>query len=299
MKTKKVTKAVIAAAGFGTRFLPQTKAMPKEMLPIMGKPIIQWVVEELVDVGVTDIIIVTGAQKRALEDHFDRSVELEEALRKKGKDVAADEIQNIAELANFVYIRQKKYMEDGYGTAVPLLNAQHLIGDEPFFFVSADDLFVASGDSRAKQMLDAYKRTGKSVIASLEIDKKDSSKYVMISIGSKETDSLFKLDGVIEKPKPKDAPSNFMTIMWYLVTPNIFDYARDLKAGIGGELQALDAINAMTKKDEVYAKVLSGTYHDCGNYVNYLKASLHFASQYENVHADIHNYVKEIILREK
>ena len=153
MKQKEVRKAVIAAAGMGTRFLPQTKAMPKEMLQIMGKPIIQWVVEELVAVGITDIIIVTGAQKRALEDHFDRSIELEEALRKKGKDVAADEIQEIAEMANFIYIRQKAYNNHAYGTAVPMLNAMHLIGNEPFFFVSADDLFVSPKKSRAKQMM--------------------------------------------------------------------------------------------------------------------------------------------------
>lgn len=293
-KTALVTKAVIAAAGLGTRFLPQTKAMPKEMLPIMGKPIIQWVVEELVNVGVTDIVIVTGAQKRALEDHFDRSIELEEDLLAKGKVAAAEEIKQIAEMANFIYIRQKAYGKHTYGTAIPMLNAEHLIGKEPFFFVSADDLFVAKGRSRAEQMLDAYHTTGKSVIASIEIDKKDSEKYGMIAIEKEETKTLFKLSGLIEKPKPEEAPSNFMTIMWYLVTPDIFRYARGLEAGKGGELQAADAINAMAREHDVYARVLDGTYHDCGNYVNYLKASLHFASQYENIHADIKEYVKNI-----
>jgi UTP--glucose-1-phosphate uridylyltransferase len=274
MEKKKVTKAVIAAAGLGTRFLPQTKAMPKEMLPIMGKPIIQWVVEELVDIGVSEIIIVTGAQKRALEDHFDRSIELEGDLRKKGKTAEADEIQAIAEMANFIYIRQK----------------------EPFFFVSADDLFVSPKKSRAKQMLEAYNKTGKSVIAGLEIDRKDSSKYGMLDLGEKESVGVFKLKGLIEKPEPKEAPSDFMTIMWYLLTPNVFEYVRGLKAGKGGELIAADALARMLKEDEVYARILDGTYHDCGNYVSYLKASLHFASQYDDVHADISKYVKDKIL---
>ena len=298
MEKREVRKAVIAAAGTGTRFLPQTKAMPKEMLPIMGKPIIQWVVEELVAVGVTDIIIVTGAQKRALEDHFDRSIELEEALRKKGKDGPADEIQAIAEMANFVYLRQKAYNGHAYGTAVPLMNARHLIGDEPFYFVSADDLFVSPGDSRAKQMLDAYQETGKSIIAGLPINIKDASKYGMLDLGEKHSEAVFKLEGMIEKPTPEEAPSNFMTIMWYLLTPEIFPFIEELELGKGGELIALDAVQKLLKQDDVYARILDGTYHDCGNYVSYLKASLHFASQYEEVHSDISAYVKDKILKE-
>jgi len=295
-KQKEVRKAVIAAAGMGTRFLPQTKAMPKEMLPIMGKPIIQWVVEELVGVGVTDIIIVTGAQKRALEDHFDRSIELEEALRKKGKDIEADEIQEIAEMANFIYIRQKVYNEHAYGTGVPLMNARHLIGEEPFFFVSADDLFVSSKKSRARQMLETYQKTGDSVISLFPFDKKNSEKYGVAKIEAEHENGIMSLSGFVEKPKPKDAPSNYMGIIWYLLNADVFKYAEKLGAGKGGELQAADAVNAMAKDGKVCGKVLEGTYHDCGNYVDYLKASLHFASQYENVHADIRKYVKDTIL---
>jgi UTP--glucose-1-phosphate uridylyltransferase len=298
MKQKEVRKAVIAAAGMGTRFLPQTKAMPKEMLPIMGKPIIQWVVEELVGAGVTDIIIVTGYAKRALEDHFDRSIELEEALRSKGKDVIADEIKSIAEMANFVYIRQKAYKEHKYGTGVPLMNSAHLIGDEPFFFVSADDLFVNPNKSRARQMLDAYKETGKSIVSLLPFDKKDSEKYGVASITKEIGNGVVDLDGFIEKPKPEDAPSEYMGLLWYLLNSDVFDYAKDLGAGKGGELQAADAVNGMAKEGKVSGKVLEGTYHDCGTYVNYLKASLHFASQYDQVHADISTYVKDKILRD-
>lgn len=291
MEHKKVRKAVIAAAGTGTRFLPQTKAMPKEMLPIMGKPIIQWVVEELVAVGITDIIIVTGSQKRALEDHFDRSIEMETKLRNKDKNDLADEIQGIAEMANFVYIRQKTYKTFDYGTAVPLMNARHLIGDEPFYFVSADDLFVNSGDSRAKQMMDAYELTGKSIIAGLEIDKSESKKYGMLEIGEQKNDKVFQLTGLVEKPEPEDAPSNFMTIMWYLLTPDVFPYIDKTQAGIGGELQALDSVNLLAQDDAVYSAILDGTYHDCGNYVSYLKASIHFASQYDDVKKEIQEYM--------
>ena len=167
--SKKVRKAVIAAAGMGTRFLPQTKAMPKEMLPIIDRPVIQLVVESAVEAGIEDIIVVTGATKRAIEDHFDRSIEFEAELRSKGKDPAADTIKSIAELANFIYIRQKG---DVKGNAVPVINAEHLIGDEPFMYFFADDFYTGEV-SYAKQLLDAYEKTGKSVIALREISDED------------------------------------------------------------------------------------------------------------------------------
>jgi len=166
-----VRKAVIAAAGFGTRFLPQTKAMPKEMLPIIDKPVIQLVVEDLVAAGVTDIIIVTGPTKRAIEDHFDRAMELEEELRGKDKHKAADRIKNIAEMANFIYVRQKGLPK---GNGRPVLNAAHLIGDEPFFMFFGDDFFSGGSTSRAQQLLETYNQTGKSVISLMEVEKKDA-----------------------------------------------------------------------------------------------------------------------------
>src|ERR1700712_4640375 len=185
---KPVRKAIIAAAGSGTRFLPQTKAMPKEMLPIIDRPVIQLIVEEAVAAGVTEIIIVTGSTKRAIEDHFDRSDELEAELRERGKGDKADEIKAIAELANFVYIRQKGTPK---GNARPILNARHLINDdEPFFVFFADDFF-RSDVPRAKQLLDAYEKTGKSVISLIEIDKKDADKYGMAAIDAKIDDTTF------------------------------------------------------------------------------------------------------------
>ena len=173
------TKAIICAAGLGTRFLPQTKAMPKEMLPIVDRPVIQLIVEEVVAAGVTEVIIVTGSTKRSIEDHFDRSDEMEAELREKGKNDKADEIKRIAELANFIYVRQKGTPK---GNARPVLNAQHLIDDdEPFFVFFADDFF-RSDVPRADQLLNAHKRTGKSVISLIEIDKNDADKYGMASI---------------------------------------------------------------------------------------------------------------------
>ena len=215
---KKPTKAIICAAGLGTRFLPQTKAMPKEMLPIIDRPVIQLIVEEAVSAGVTEIIIVTGSTKRAIEDHFDRSDELEAELREKGKHDKADEIKKIAELANFVYVRQKGTPK---GNARPILNAQHLIDDdEPFFVFFADDFF-RSEVPRAKQLLEAYEKTGKSVISLIEIDKKDADKYGMAAIDTKIDQHTFQLTQLVEKPGEKNAPSNLASVGGYLLTADI------------------------------------------------------------------------------
>jgi len=287
----KVRKAVIAAAGLGTRFLPQTKAMPKEMLPVIDKPIIQWIVEELVEVGVTDIIIVTGAQKRAIEDHFDRSVELEEALIKKGKTKEAEIIKNIAELANFIYIRQKGRPA---GTARPILNAAHLIGDEPFFYLSADDLVFSEGKSRSKQLLEAHEMTGKSILSMFEIDKSDSEKYGMVDLGQSIENGLYKLKGVVEKPVPSRSPSNYMTIMSYLLTPDFIQHVEKLKPSVGGEIIAAEAFSSLIKDDDVYGKVIDGEYHDCGNYSSYLKAVIRYASDHPDTDSELKDYIKSI-----
>ena len=195
---KQPTKAIICAAGLGTRFLPQTKAMPKEMLPIIDRPVIQLIVEEAVAAGVTDIIIVTGTTKRAVEDHFDRSEELEIELREKGKDDKADQIKSISELANFVYIRQKGTPK---GNARPILNAQHMIDDdEPFFVFFADDFFRSSVP-RAVQLKEAYEKTGKSVISLIEVPKSDADKYGMAAIGEDIGGRTFKVDELVEYAK--------------------------------------------------------------------------------------------------
>ncbi len=281
--TKIVTKAVLAAAGLGTRFLPQTKAMPKEMLPVFDKPLIQWIVEELVDVGVTDIIIVTGPNKRAIEDHFDRSVELEQALYKKDKDKQAEEIKRIAEMANFVYVRQKG---DVLGTALPALNAAHLVSNEPFFYFEADGL-ISGNRSRAKQMLEAYQQTGKIVNAMAKIDIEDSSKFGMASLGEKLSEDVYELKRYVEKPKPEDTPSDYMLMMAHLFTPEIFNYTPKIKPTHGGELYMADAVDMMAADNKAVVVAVDGEYLDCGNHLSYLRAQLMMAAKHKALTSDL------------
>lgn len=263
-----VTKAIIAAAGLGTRFLPQTKAMPKEMLPIIDKPVIQLIVEEAVAAGVTDVIIVTGSTKRAIEDHFDRAVELEDQLASSGKTEAAAEIKKVAELANFVYLRQKGSPR---GNARPVLNASHLIGNEPFFVFFADDFF-RSKVPRAKQLLDVYQNTGKSVISSIEVAPEDYSKYGMIRVGKKIDHDTFKVEELIEKPGLKASPSNMASVGGYLLTPDILPILKKEKISARGEIELSEAINELSKTDQVYCKKIDGVYHDTGDKQKYLEA---------------------------
>lgn len=275
---KKPTKAIIAAAGLGTRFLPQTKAMPKEMLPIIDRPVIQLIVEEAVAAGVTEIIIVTGSTKRAIEDHFDRSDELEKELREKGKDAKADEIEKIANLANFIYIRQKGAPK---GNARPVLNAQHLIDDdEPFFVFFADDFF-RSDVPRAKQLLEAHEKTGKSVISLIEVDKKDADKYGMAAIDAKLDDTTFQLAQLIEKPGEANAPSSFASVGGYLLTPDILPIIAQEKTDKNGEITLADSINELAQTDKVYGRFIEGTWHDTGDQLKYLKALVDVALTHE------------------
>lgn len=266
---KQPTKAIICAAGLGTRFLPQTKAMPKEMLPIIDKPVIQLIVEQAVKAGVTDIIIVTGSTKRAIEDHFDRSVELEDKLRRSGKGNLADQIQAIAELANFIYIRQKG---TAYGSACPVLEAQHLIdNDEPFFVFFPDDYF-RSEIAWPIQLKNAYNQTGKSAISLVEVDKKDADKYGMVDIGDKLSDRVFKLKDFVEKPGEANAPSNFASVGSYLLTPDILPLVAQKKIGKNGEIMLADSIIELMHKDVVYGCSIDGVWHDTGNQLKYLQA---------------------------
>ena len=271
---KKPTKAIIAAAGLGTRFLPQTKAMPKEMLPIIDRPVIQLIVEEAVSAGVTEIIIVTGSTKRAIEDHFDRSDELEHELRQKGKHDKADEIEKIANLANFVYVRQKG---EPKGNARPVLNAQHLIDDdEPFFVFFADDFF-RSEVPRAKQLLETYEKTGKSVITLIEVDPKDADKYGMAAIDAELDDKAFELTQLIEKPGEADTPSNFASVGGYLLTPDILPIIAQEKVDKNGEITLADSINELAHQDKVYGRFVEGIWHDTGDQLKYIKAVVDLA----------------------
>ena len=287
---KKPTKAIICAAGLGTRFLPQTKAMPKEMLPIIDRPVIQLIVEEAVSAGVTEIIIVTGSTKRAIEDHFDRSDELEAELREKGKRDKADEIKKIAELANFVYVRQKGTPK---GNARPILNAQHLIDDdEPFFVFFADDFF-RSEVPRAKQLLEAYEKTGKSVISLIEIDKKDADKYGMAAIDTKIDQHTFQLTQLVEKPGEKNAPSNLASVGGYLLTADILPIIAKEKADKNGEITLADSINELAQQDEVYGRFIEGIWHDTGDQLKYIKAVVDVALESDEYGEKLAKYLRE------
>ncbi|USN95409.1 MAG: UTP--glucose-1-phosphate uridylyltransferase [Candidatus Nomurabacteria bacterium] len=282
-----VKKAVIAAAGFGTRFLPQTKAMPKEMLPIIDKPVIQMIVEEAVQAGVTEIIIVTGSTKRAIEDHFDRAVELEDELIAKGKTKEAEQIKQIAEMANFVYIRQKG---EPRGNARPVLNASRLLGDEPFFVFFADDFF-RSEVPRAVQLLKTYQKTGKSVISVIEVDRTDADKYGMVRLGSKIDESTYEVEQLVEKPGIDNTPSNIASVGGYLLTPDILPILQEEKVSARGEIELSEGINQLCSKNLVACRQIEGVYHDTGNKLKYLEALVDTALSHTTISDEFRRYL--------
>ena len=287
---KQPTKAIICAAGLGTRFLPQTKAMAKEMLPIIDKPVIQLVVEELVSAGVTDIIIVTDSTKRSIEDHFDRSDELEQKLRERGKDDKADEIKKVAELANFVYVRQKGSPK---GNARPVINSRHLINDEPFFVFSADDFFTGQVP-RAIQMVEAFNKTGgQPVICLTEISPDDADKYGVVAVREDLGDGLLKLSGVVEKPGKDNMPSKYASIMGYLLTPEILPIIMQENTGAGGEIVLVDSINELCKTADVYGQVIDGVYRDSGDPIKYIRTVVEVALESEQYGEEFKEYLKQ------
>jgi UTP--glucose-1-phosphate uridylyltransferase len=268
---KKITKAVICAAGLGTRFLPMTKAMPKEMLPIIDKPIIQYVVEEAVAAGVTDIIIVGSANKRTIEDHFDHQYELEAKLRADGKGELADRMEAVADLANFIYLRQK----GPYGNATPVLNAAHMLKDEPFFVLFADDFFNSSVP-RSVQLLETYEKFGKPVISLVPVDPSRAKSYGVADISHQVDDHTFELAGVLEKPEPDETPAHnghiYASVAGYIFTPEMMKYVEAIQPDKTGEMVLAHAINQYSKDDQVYGRVIDGHWHDAGNKEKYLEA---------------------------
>ena len=287
---KQPTKAIICAAGLGTRFLPQTKAMPKEMLPLIDRPVIQVIVEAAVAAGVTEIIIVTGSTKRAIEDHFDRSDQLEAELRENGKEDKADEIKRVAELANFVYVRQKGSPK---GNARPILNARHLINDdEPFFVFFADDFF-RSETAWPIQLKDAYNQTGKSVISLIEVDDDGTNKYGIVSLAEGGTDRLHRLTGFVEKPGPEAAPSHFASVGSYLLTPEIWPIIEQEKVGHGGEIGIADSLEELAKTGELYGLFVDGVWHDTGDQLKYIKAVVDMALESEEYGAELTEFLKQ------
>jgi len=290
----KVKKAIIPAAGWGTRFLPQTKAMPKEMLPIVDKPVIQYVVEEVVASGIKDIAIITGYHKRAIEDHFDRSAELENYLQSNGKEKQLEEIKKIAKLANFVYVRQKS---EAYGNALPILAAQSLIDNEPFAVLWGDE-FILAQPPRLAQMLEVYEKFGGAVISAVEIETKDHlSRYGVADI-EKVNDNVFKIKKIVEKPLPTEAPSNLATHGAYILPAEIIGIIKNLKPGRGGEIWLVDAINILIEKGfPVYAcKIKNGKYYDTGNKLEYLKTVVEFALLHPDFSQEFKDYLKKIKL---
>ncbi len=289
--TKKVRKVVIPAAGFGTRFLPATKAMPKEMLPIVDKPIIQYVVEQAVEAGIEEVIIVTGWHKRAIEDHFDKHFELEARLEKDGKIEQLEEIKRISDMANFVYVRQKEPLGNGHA----ILAAKDIIGDEPFLVMWGDEFFV-SDPPTVKQLIEAYEKYGTPAIAAVRIDQKDLSKYGIADIEPVEN-NIFKIRGIVEKPAEGEAPSNLATHGNYLFTPDIFDSLEKLKPGKNGEIWIIDAIVDLIKKRDVYAvELANATYYDCGNKVSYLQAVIDHGLAHDDTQGELREYLKNLKL---
>ncbi len=290
---KKVTKAVIAAAGMGTRFLPQTKAMPKEMLPIIDKPIIQKIVEDAVSAGVKDVIIVTSSKKRAIEDHFDRDPGLVEKLKASGKDEAAAKVSKIAHMANFVYIRQKG---EHIGNAVPLVNAAHLLNDEPFFYFYADDYFEGK-ETAAKQMLRAYQKTNKTVLPLIEIDKQKSASYGIVATSSPEGATVLDVESIVEKPLPKDAPSNLASVHGYLFDPEVLPLLSKIPLSGRGELEIQWAIDELAKAGKVSGVKIDGHWRDAGNKEGYIYAIIESALADPNLKKPVREYLEKRICK--
>ena len=290
----KVRKAVFPAAGLGTRFLPATKAQPKEMLPLVDKPIIQYGVEEALAAGCDQIIIVTGRGKSAIEDHFDQSYELEKLLEAKGKNDLLQIVRDISDMIHLAYVRQKEAL--GLGHAV--LMARELVGDEPFAVLLADDVV----DARVpclKQMMEVFDETQCSVIATERVEGKAISSYGVLDVKPVESrfgDRLFEIQNMVEKPKVEEAPSNLAIIGRYILTPAVFDMLAQTQAGTGGELQLTDGMRSLLKQEKMYSYVFEGRRHDTGDKLGFLKATVEFALNRPDLGTEFRDYLKRLSL---
>ena len=291
--TMRVRKAVFPAAGLGTRFLPATKAQPKEMLPLVDKPIIQYGVEEAVAAGCDQIIIVTGRGKQAIEDHFDVSYELEKMLEERGKTDLLQIVRQISDLIHIAYVRQKEAL--GLGHAV--LTARELVGDEAFAVLLADDVIDADVPC-LKQLMNVFEKTQCSVLATQVVEGPGISAYGVLDAnpvpGS--DGKLYEVVGMVEKPRLQDAPSNLAVIGRYLLTPTVFETLSDLKAGAGGELQLTDGLKQLLKKEKIYGYVFDGKRHDTGDKLGFLKATVEFALKRADLGGPLREYLKSLNL---
>jgi UTP--glucose-1-phosphate uridylyltransferase len=297
---QKVRKAVIAAAGFGTRFLPATKAMPKEMLPLVDKPIIQYVVEDVVSAGVEEVAIVTGWHKRTIEDHFDYPFELEKRLEEAGKHEQADEVRRIANLANFIYIRQK----GPYGNGTPIWNARSFIGDEPFLFLWADD-FITATPTRCQQLVAAYERYGGSAVLSSvrRSSSEDYKRYGYVD-GQALAEGVMRVERMIEKPGPGVIDSDFAVVSGFLFGPEMVGAIQEAMRRLGEskvagqELYYTDGINILLEQGKSVnaIEVKNGKYHDCGNKLEYLKTVIEFGLQHDDLRDELKAYIQGLDL---
>lgn len=286
----KVRKAIIPAAGLGTRFLPATKAQPKEMLPIVDKPTIQYIVEEAIASGIEDIIIISGRSKRAIEDHFDKSYELEETLFKKGKMDLLEEVSAISNMANIHYIRQKE--AKGLGHAITC--AKSFIGDEPFAVLLGDDI-VQSDTPCLKQLIDVFDRYHSSVVGVQTVADEDVSKYGVIDPkGSEIEPGVINVQSLVEKPKKEVAPSNYAIMGRYVLRPEIFDILETIPTGAGGEIQLTDAIKVLNESQAVLAYNFQGVRYDVGDKFGFVKATVDFALQRDDLRKDVLEYLNSI-----
>ena len=293
--TKKITKIVIPAAGFGTRFLPQTKAMPKEMLPVVDKPVIQYVVEEAVHSGVENIIIVTGANKRAIEDHFDvPNEDLVKNLMNGKKEHILKEIRRISEMANFIYVRQK----GPYGNGTPILAVEPIIEDEPFAVLWGGE-FIYSKPPRLKQMVDVYEKYGGVVISGVKIEHKEDLKRYGIAELEHVEGNVHRIKRIVEKPEPDKAPSDIAAHGGYILPPAIFSALKRIKPGRGGEIWLPDAINLLNQEGiPIYTVIIeNGRYFDTGNKFEYLKTVVEFALQHDETKEEFKHFLKGLDLK--
>ncbi|RCW47891.1 UTP--glucose-1-phosphate uridylyltransferase GalU [Paenibacillus prosopidis] len=288
----RVRKAIIPAAGLGTRFLPATKAMPKEMLPIVDKPTIQYIVEEAVESGIEDIIIVTGKGKRAIEDHFDNSFELEQNLLEKGKLELLSEVQKSSKMVDIHYIRQKEAR--GLGHAVWC--ARKFIGDEPFAVLLGDDI-VKADKPCLRQMIEQYERYQSSVIGVQRVPEAEVSRYGIVD-GKEIHDQLFSVSSLVEKPRQVDAPSNLAIMGRYILTPRIFGILDQLEPGAGGEIQLTDAISKLNAIEAVYAYNFNGTRYDVGEKLGFIKTTIEFALQRGELQRDLLEYLQSVLIEQ-
>lgn len=285
----KVRKAIIPAAGLGTRFLPATKAQPKEMLPIVDKPTIQFIIEEAIASGIESILIITGRGKRAIEDHFDRSLELEEELKRKGKEDLLTQVRQIANLVDIHYIRQKE--AKGLGHAIYCAKA--FIGDEPFAVLLGDDIVDAQTPC-LKQMIEVYEEYRTSILGVQHVSYDDVSKYGIVS-GKQVDERIFKVKTLVEKPEKESAPSNLAILGRYIITPRIFDFLANAKPGKNGEIQLTDSLCDLARVEPMYAYDFIGKRYDVGNKLGFLEATIEYALKRDDLKKEFSAYLKKVI----